>query len=111
VNGEPGLVEDVQMVIAEIEESSFAWDTAPVAIFPAVTALESIFPEVTASEPILSAVTAPVPILSAVMLPEPMDAVGVTMTHAVPSYSHVLSPDENVWPFVGEDGKSIGITD
>jgi hypothetical protein len=94
VNGEPGLVEDVQIVIAEIAESSFAWVTAPVAIFPAVTAFESIFPEVTASEPILSAVTAPVPILSAVMLPDPMDAVGVTMTHATPSYSHVLSPTE-----------------
>jgi hypothetical protein len=58
---------------------------------------------------IFACVTALLAILASVIDPEPIVAVGVTSTHEVPLYSHVLSPDVNVCPFVGEFGKSIGI--
>jgi hypothetical protein len=139
VNGEPGLVEDVQTVTTFTSvpifaavtaplailsavtdpEPSFAATTAPSFIFVTVTAPEEIFPAVTAfaaiavsstaPEAIFVDVTAPVAILFAVTALSDIAVVETTETHLVPSYDQVFPPEENVSPLVGLFGKSMGI--
>jgi hypothetical protein len=89
VNGEPGLVDEVQIVTADKVDASFASDTAPAAIFPAVTAPVAIFASV----------------IEAFSTTWGTD----TSPQDVPLNIHVLLFDSNVSFTAGSDGKFIGI--
>jgi len=119
VNGEPGFVEDVQIVTAEMVLAIFAWVTALAPSSVVVTAPAEIFAVVTAPEPSSVVVTAPAEIFAVVtaldassLVPtDPTGMLGTTpsSTHADPLYCQFLPPAEYKSPFVGELGKSIGI--
>jgi len=119
VNGEPGFVEEVQIVTPERVLAIFAWVTALAPSSVVVTAPAEIFAVVTAPEPSSVAVTAPEAIFAVVtaldassLVPtDPTGMLGTTpnSTHADPLYCQFLPPAEYKSPFVGELGKSIGI--
>jgi len=97
VNGEPGLVEDVQTVTAEIVLAIFACVTALSASFAVATAPAAIFAVVTALSTSCSVLT---------------DMFGemVRSAHVVPFHCQVFPAELNKSFRVGESGKSIGIT-